>query len=116
MDFVLTGFRQDSNVRRYAFQAIAADHTRKEITVEADLGLIRKHRIPLQELPLLCRRLLEGHAATTRSNALMFTEKEMLGYVADRAAAQAAAELKKRAHRMPSSSRVGHAWRSRSGR
>ncbi|PYT19255.1 MAG: hypothetical protein DMG59_01035 [Acidobacteria bacterium] len=110
MEFVLTGFRQDTNIRRYRFEAIAADRTRKEVIVGADLGLIRKYKIPLQELPLLCRRLLEGHAEAT---ALMFTETDMLGYANDRAAAAHAAEQKRRAHRAPTSSRVGQAWRTR---
>ena len=59
MEFVLTGFRQDANVRRFAFQRVAGDHSRTEFTVSADMSLLVKHKIPLQELPLLCRALLE---------------------------------------------------------
>ena len=53
MDFVLTGFRQDANVRHFAFQRVAGDHSRTEFTVSADMSLLVKHKIPLQELPLL---------------------------------------------------------------
>jgi hypothetical protein len=113
MEFVFTGFRQESDIRSYTFQIIAADRTRTKVTVGADLSLIRKHRIPLQELPLLCRRLLENHTGGRKSTAtLMFTEKDMLGYVSERVAAEHVAEMKRRAHRTPVSSRAGQAWRT----
>ena len=38
MEFVLTGFRQDANVRRFAFQRVAGDHSRTEFTVSADMS------------------------------------------------------------------------------
>ncbi len=115
MEFVLTGFQNERNVRRYTFQLVGTDRKRhEEMTVGADLALIRKHRIPLQELPLLCRRLLEAHSAgPSKASALMFTEKDMLAYAHDRAVAESAAEQKKRAHRKPVSNHVGQAWRSR---
>lgn len=116
MEFVLTGYGQDNNIRRYLFEGVAADRTRKQFAVHADLTLIHKYDIPLQELPLLCRHLLEGYALSRQSQTLTFTEKDMLGYVSHRAAAQEAAEQKRRAHRKPPSSRVGLAWRSSSSR
>jgi hypothetical protein len=112
MEFVLTGFRQEINVRQYTFEAVAEDRRRTRVTVGADLALIRKYKIPLQELPLLCRRLLEGNGVAAKSSSLMFTEKEMLGYAKDRAAAEEAAALKRRAHRVPVSRRAA-GWRSR---
>jgi len=115
MEFVLAGFRQDSNIRRFNFEAVSADRTRRTVMVGADLNLIRKHKIPLQDLPLLCRRLLEGHVdvAALVLTELMFTEKDMLRCADDRAAAVDAAAQKRRAHHPPVSSRVGQAWRSR---
>jgi hypothetical protein len=101
MEFVLTGFRQDNNVRRYTFQGIADDRKRSEFTVGVDLALVRKHRIPMQELPLLCRGLLEGRSEGEPSSAFMFTEKEMLGYATRRAAEQELAEQKRRGHHRP---------------
>jgi hypothetical protein len=113
MEFVFTGFRQVSDIRSYTFQIIAADRSKSIVTVGADLSLVRKHRIPLQELPLLCRRLLENQTGTRKSTAtLMFTEKDMLGYVSERVAAEHVAEMKRRAHRTPVSSRAGQAWRT----
>ena len=64
MEFVLIGFRQEKNIRRYAFDAVSSSHVRTHVTVGADLSLARAYRIPLQELPLLCRRLLEDLAQT----------------------------------------------------
>ena len=112
-EFVFTGFRQDSEIRSYTFQIIFADRSRGKVTVGADVSLIRKHRIPLQELPLLCRRLLENRAGTKAAiKDLTFTEKDMLVYVSERTAAEHVAELKRRAHRTPVSSKSGQAWRT----
>jgi hypothetical protein len=123
MEFVLIGFRQESNIRRYAFDAVSAAHVRTHVTVGADLSLARKYRIPLQELPLLCRRMLENMAqapkaespkpespkngGSAKAEKLMYTEKEMLGYARDRAAAESLAEQKRRAHRVPIARRPG---------
>ena len=72
MDFVLTGFRQEANIRRFAFQRVAGDHSRTEFTVSADMSLLVKHKIPLQELPLLCRALLEDQQQTGPAKAVHF--------------------------------------------
>lgn len=119
VEFVLTGFSQENNIRRYTFQALPAGNARpsgnptKRWTVSADLSLMRKHKIPLQELPLLCKRVVEAQGENAQpDDSLAFTERDMLGYANDRSAAELAAELKKRARRMPSSSRVGMAWRT----
>lgn len=107
MEFVLAGFSHDQNIRTYAFTAIAADRSHRLITVGADMDLIRKHRIPLQELPLLCRRLLEGNIETMTTGTLMFTEQDMIGYAHDRSAAADAAAQKRRAHPVPVPNRTG---------
>ena len=101
MEFVLTGFHQEDNIRRYRFQGIANDRKRSEFTVGVDLALIRKHRIPMQELPLLCRGLLEIRPPGDPANALTYTEKDMLGYASRRAAEQELAEHKRRGHHRP---------------
>jgi hypothetical protein len=76
----------------------------------ADLVLVRKYRIPLQELPLLCRHVLEGYGSG-QTRALMFSETDMIGYATRRAAELTAAEVKRRAHRSPPPSIRG--WRAR---
>ena len=101
MDFVLTGFRQEANVRRFAFQRVADDHSRTEFTVSADMLLLAKHKIPLQELPLLCRALLEDQQQTGPAKAVVFTETDMLVYVNRRSAAKDEADRKRAQHRSP---------------
>jgi hypothetical protein len=110
MEYVLTGFQQDNNIRRYAFQGIAGDRTRVDFTVNVDLSLIRRYEISVQELPLLCRHLLEGQLPE-QDHTVTFTEDDMRGHASTRAAAQLAADQKK-VHRRPPSGRVGEAWRS----
>ena len=81
--FVLTEIRTFDNVRRYYFDVVAEDRSRRQVTVGADLDLIRRFRMPLQELPLLCRRLLEVHAEIETT---MFTESDMQHCASDRTA------------------------------
>ena len=59
MQFILTGFTQDKEFRVFAFEGIAADRVRTPFTVRADLSLSRTYGIRLQELPLMCRAILE---------------------------------------------------------
>ena len=94
MRILLVGFRQERDMRQFAFRAIAEDGSRREITVEADLTLVRKLKIPLQELPMLCRKFLEGNIEALK---LVFTEQDMLAYTRSRAAAALTAELKRQA-------------------
>jgi hypothetical protein len=110
MEYVLTGFKQDENIRLFAFDGIDGVRTRARFTVGVDISLIRKYAISLQELPLLCRHLLEGQAAAGPDRKFTFTEADMVGFADRRAAAQQAAE-ERRAHRKPPSHRVGEAWR-----
>ena len=108
MEFILTGFRHFDNIRRYYFDAIGEDRSRQQVTVNADLTLIRRYRVPLQELPLLCRRLLERRA---KLETIMFTESDMVRYADERAVEANALRVKRRARRPPVSSRAGQAWR-----
>jgi len=60
-----------------------------------------KHKIPLQELPLLCRALLEDQQQTGPAKAVTFTETDMLVYVNRRSAAKDEADRKRAQHRSP---------------
>jgi hypothetical protein len=77
MQFSLIGFSQDTGFRVFAFQGTAADRTRSEYTVRADLALTRKYGIRVQELPLLCRGLLERAGEGEQTCTATFTEEEM---------------------------------------
>jgi len=108
MEFVLVGFKQLDAIRQFSFDVVGQDGTRQQVTVGADLGLIRRYGIPLQELPLLCRRLLENRA---KIETTMFAESDMIEHVKERAAQAKASMEKRRAHRRPVSNRIGQAWR-----
>jgi hypothetical protein len=120
MTFILTGFRQDLGFRVFAFERTEAARTRIEFTVRADLGLLRRYDIRVQELPLLCRSLLERQEAVeaqraprpdrAETRALTFTEDEMRACANDRAAKTEAAR-KRKPPRRPAGESPGAAWR-----
>lgn len=75
-NFVLTGFSHDLGFRVFEFDCVDAARTRTHYTVRADLTLVRKYGVHIQELPLLCRRLLDASAVAGRS--LTLSEAEMI--------------------------------------
>ena len=92
--FNLMGFDQNAGVRLYAFQG-DADGVRSNFTVGVDLALTASHGIRIQELPLLCRELLERQIEGTGSRTLTLTENECAFY-ADNAATARESAVKKR--------------------
>ena len=121
MQFILTGFTQDREFRVFAFEGIAADRVRTPFTVRADLALSRTYGIRLQELPLMCRAILEhreeGSEERNTEHALTFTEDAMRLHASNCIAARALAAQKKKAPRRPvtetnGTSTNGAAWRS----
>jgi hypothetical protein len=116
MEFVMVGFREEQGARRFTFEGIAGDRTRKQYTVSADLGMLRKYNIPVQELPLLCRRLLERESLLSETVALQFTEQLMREHQDHCTAIKREADLKKKAHKRPlPSPATGQAWRTGMG-
>lgn len=112
MQFILTGFTQDLGCRVFAFEGVAVDRIRTPFTVRADLALIRRYGIQIQELPLLCRSLLERRDEASEMQALTFTEEEMRTCATARAAAKAEAAQRRRPPRRSSSENLGAAWRA----
>ena len=110
MQYVLTGFTHDMGFRVFAFEGVGEDRSRTEYSVKADLGLIRKYRIRVQELPLLCRGLLERRDEAADSRSFVYTESDMSGHASTCAARESAAKDRK-APRKPPSANVGAAWR-----
>lgn len=111
MQFILTGFTQDMGFRVFAFERTSEDRVRTRYTVRADLALIRRYGIRVQELPLLCRSLLERRDSGDQPRALTFTEDEMSLHAKDCAMAREAAAQKRKPPRRPPSENVGNAWR-----
>ena len=104
MRFILTGFIQDMGFRVFAFEGIAVDRIRTSFTVRADLALIRRYGIPMQDLPLVCRGLLERREDASETHALTFTEDEMCAYAKDCATARES--KKKRLSRKPADGEI----------
>jgi len=111
MQFILTGFTQETAFRVFAFECVNVDRTRTQFTVKADLGLARKYGIRVQELPLLCRAVLENGGNGEGKRDLTFTEDEMQLRARDSALARETAAMKK-PRRPASSTNIGSAWRT----
>lgn len=113
MQFILTGFTQDREFRVFAFEGIAADRVRSQFTVRADLSLSRRYGIRLQELPLMCREVLERREEGDQEHAMTFGEEAMHLHETNRIAARALAAEKKKSYRKPvtEAATVGTAWR-----
>jgi hypothetical protein len=112
LEFIMTGFKQSQNVRHYSFQIVAGDRTRRDVTVDADLDLMRRHGISIQEMPLLCKHLLETMEEARLAEPkvvipelgerIVFTEQSMLGLAQLRATAKREQELRRRRPVVPS--------------
>jgi hypothetical protein len=105
MQYVITGFTHNMGFRVFAFDGVGADRVRTEYRVKADLGLIKRYGIRMQELPLLCRGLLERRGDDLEPNSenreqrtFTYTEADM-GLHADACATKNAAAQKKKAPR-----------------
>lgn len=111
MQFILTGFTQDVAFRVFAFERMGLDRVRTKVAVKADLALIRRYGIQMQELPLLCRNLLERSDNGGDAHTLTFTEEDMNLYAKGCADAREAAKQKRKPSRRPPSENLGAAWR-----
>jgi hypothetical protein len=111
MQFILTGFTQDLGCRVFAFEGVAVDRMRTPFTVRADLALIRRYGIQIQELPLLCRSVLERRDEANATQTFVFTEDEMRTWSTARAAAKDEAAQRRKPPRRHSSESLGAAWR-----
>ncbi len=99
MQFVLVGFSHDLGFRVFSFEGIAPDRTRTRFAVRTDLALIRDYGIRVQELPILCRGLLERRDESRRERTLTFSAEEMRLHAVNCAAQKDAAQRKKAARR-----------------
>jgi len=112
MQFILTGFTQDLGCRVFAFEGINVDRIRTPFTVRADLALIRRYGIQIQELPLLCRSVLERRDEASEAQTFTFTEDEMRTWATARATAKDEAAQRRKPPRRHSTEGLGAAWRA----
>lgn len=119
--FLLSGFTQAAGIRIYTFEG-RVDAKRIDYTVEVDLALIPGYGIRIQDLPLLCRELLQQGTQPDEISAVVFTEQGMRSHADKLATAREEAEHKKKQPRhlarvdaetgwrdMPTPSRQRHA-------
>jgi hypothetical protein len=109
MTFTLSGFTEGNGHRRFAFQCVGGDGGRKTVIVRADVSLARKHEIRLQELPLICLRLLQNSGDDVIEELITLTEDQM---IAVQTIARSAAEKKFRKPPRRPSAATGQAWRN----
>jgi hypothetical protein len=102
MKFVLTGYCQNENIRRYSFQGIATGGRRTDWNVGVDLTMLQRHGIPLQEAPLLCSVLLAAQSAQDEGQSLMITESEMRARAEQRARERMESQNKRKPAAPPS--------------
>jgi hypothetical protein len=79
--------------RRFTFELAGSGPPRTTVVVIADMALVRKYEIPLEEL-LLCVRRLQSWRADADSTAV-FSGKEMIEYANRRREAKDLAERKR---------------------
>jgi hypothetical protein len=78
MKFAFKGFAQDGAYRVFSFEALPRTPELGTFWVRADLSLARKHKISVQELPLLCRAVLENRATESGEHTVVYTDAEMI--------------------------------------
>lgn len=108
--YTITGFTHELGFRVFAFECVGEDRLRMEYTVRADLGLIRRYGIRVQELPLLCRGILERRNEGEAQRTFTYTEGDMSHHAED-CALRAADAQKRKTPRKPPSENLGAAWR-----
>jgi len=100
LQFLLTGFTQTAGVRIYTFEG-RVDARRIDYTVEVDLGLIPRFGIRIQDLPLLCRELLQQRAQLEEVRAFILTEQGMRSHADELLLAREEAEHRKKQPKRP---------------
>lgn len=108
--FLLTGFTQAAGIRIYAFEG-RIDAKRIDYTVEVDLALIPGFGIRIQDLPLLCRELLQQRSQPDETSSVVFTEQRMRSHAEKLAVAREEAEHRKRQPRHLASADADTGWR-----
>jgi len=114
MKLLYLGFRHETNgVRLYSFEEVVSNEIRKAFLVTADIALLTKHHVRIQEVPMMCLRLLEGSAeAQPQLEVVVLTEADMIAHVQAAEAEKAASKKRKRSFKPANPVALGMAWRS----
>ncbi|HYM11852.1 MAG TPA: hypothetical protein VEU62_14040 [Bryobacterales bacterium] len=114
MKFLYMGFSHETTgVRLYSFEGVASQGIRKDFLVTADIALLTKHRVRIQDGPMMCLQLLESSAETEpQLEFLVLTEADMLNHVRAKAAEKATKKRAKRPFHPVNAVAVSMAWGS----
>jgi hypothetical protein len=105
--FMLKGFSQVMEYRVFEFEGLSAGAVRASYTVRIDLALARKYGIRLQELPLLCKGVLDQCGEGEEKRTFTYTEAQMSEYAHKLTLADETAKQKR--SRQPAANSVGAA-------
>ena len=106
--FLLTGFTQAAGIRIYTFEG-RVDAKRIDYTVEVDLA--QGYGIRIQDLPLLCRDLLQQRTQPDEISAVVFTEQRIRSHADKLATAREEAKHKKKEPRHLARVDAATGWR-----
>jgi hypothetical protein len=97
MKLLYMGFAHETTgIRQYIFQGLISGGTRKGFSVTTDVALLTKHHIQIQEVPMMCLRLLESATeAQPQLEFFVLTEADMLAHISAKAAAKEQAASKR---------------------
>lgn len=108
MQFAYTGFSQEANVRCFHFQIVlprarpGRSVNGAEFTLKVDMSLFVKYRVPVQEGPALCLRVLtEALANASEESAASASYAVTLEHFSSFALARAQVEEARLARRKP---------------
>lgn len=96
MQNTLVEFTHDEGFRVFSFDHRGEDNVPTRCDVRADLALSRTYGIRVQELPLLCRGLLDRKPEASGVQSLTFAESDMRASAGERDAARAEAAKKRK--------------------
>ena len=88
MIYAFTGFSQEGTYRVFSFELLPRSPGRGAFQVRADIADARRYRIPLQELPILCRGVLENRHETDTSHQATYSAADMLAHANARETAE----------------------------
>jgi len=92
----LVGFTHEMGFRVFSFDRRGGNNVRIRCDVRANLALTRAYGIQVQELPLLCRGLLDRCEDDGQVQSLTFAESDMRACADERTAAREEAAKRRR--------------------
>ena len=99
--FILKGFSQVLESRVFEFEGLMPDSVRASFTVSINMAMARRYGIRLQEMPLLCRTVLDQTSEGEQQRAFTYSEAHMSEYAGNVAAREEAAKHKRAPKQQP---------------